>query len=123
MGSIAKVLSCAHEWFSSTGGNWDAIRPGHVQHLKRVFADLLKTGISINASNAEDFDLRVARRVENGKSVINAGVNIKNYVYGQFFCLPFSSFLEAYRLSSVGVSNAGLRRTTVANSTFASVSF
>jgi hypothetical protein len=83
VGSIAKVLSCAHEWCSSTGGNWDVMRPGHIQHLKRVFADLLESGIAINACDAEDLDLWIAGRVENGKGVIDAGVNIKNYVYGQ----------------------------------------
>jgi hypothetical protein len=83
MTRVAKFAGCAHEWLIGPGGNWDAGSPGHIQHLKRVFADLLESGIAINASDAEDLDLWIAGRVENGKGVIDAGVNIKNYVYGQ----------------------------------------
>jgi len=68
--------------------------------LKRVFADVFQTGVPVDTSDTEDCYLRIAGCVENGKGVINAGVNIKNYAYGQFICAFFVGLVEAYRRSA-----------------------
>jgi hypothetical protein len=97
MTRVAKFAGCAHEWLIGPGGNWDAGSPGHIQHLKRVFADIFQTSVPVDTRNTQDHYLRIAGCVENSKGVINAGVNIKNYAYGQFICALFSVLLKRIR--------------------------